>query len=467
MLKIRFLGAAREVTGSCQMLDFNGYRFLIDCGMYQGKRKESFEKNREFGFRPDEVNDMILTHSHIDHSGNIPTLCNKGFEGKVYSTHATKELCSLMLPDSAYVQQKDLEYMNKKRSKKGESLLEPLYTLADAERAMERFVPKNLGEHFMLTENIKAYFLNSGHILGSSMVIVKIRSGERKLKIGFTGDLGRKDLPILRDPDEMYGLDYLIIESTYGGRDHAAISTAQDRLADIINGAYDKGGKVIIPVFAVERAQELLYVLNELVVREKIKPMPIFVDSPLAIAATQVFKRHSECFDDGMMEAIAGNNNPFYLELVKYTREVDESKAINDYKKPCIILSATGMCEAGRILHHLKNNIEDPASTVVFVGYQAMNTLGRKIVEGEKNIKIFGESYRVNAGIEKVDEFSGHAGSSALVDFAKRASGEKMKKIFLVHGEESQQQKFMEELKKEGIENVYNPEPGYTEVLDI
>ena len=463
MVKITFYGAAREVTGSMHLVEKDGFKMLLDCGMRQGKRKESFEKNRNFMFNPAEINSVLLTHAHIDHSGNVPGLVKKGYDGPVYATYATRDLCGFMLPDSAYVQKKDLEYVNKKRAKQGKTLFEPLYTLEDAEKSMEKFSSVNLGEYFSLNGEMKAYLINAGHILGSSMAIIKINEGEKEIKIGYTGDLGRKNLPILRDPDSMYNIDYLICESTYGGRDHNPVNTALDRMAEVITGAFNKEGRVIIPVFAVERAQEILYVLNKLFVSGKIPAMPVFVDSPLAINVTGLFKKHSECFDSEMMDFIENNSNPFYSELVNYTKTVEESKAINDYKKPCIILSATGMCEAGRILHHLKNNIGDPNSAVLIVGYQAQNTLGRRLVEREKEVKIFGEKYGVEASVEIVNEFSGHAGSAELTAFIKKAAeGGRLKKVFLVHGEEKQQEILMERLGNEGITGVYNPKEGET-----
>jgi metallo-beta-lactamase family protein len=467
LVKLKFYGAARQVTGSMHMVVKDGFNLLLECGMQQGKRKESFERNRTFPFPPGDVNSLILTHAHIDHSGNIPTLMNQGYGGNVFCTHATKDLCDLMLPDSAYVQLKDLEYVNKKRAKQGKALFEPLYTIEQAEKSTAKFVTKNLGEYFDVNDGaIRAYFLNAGHILGSSMLVLSVKEGDREVKVGFTGDLGRKQLPMLIDPDSMYDIDYLICESTYGGRDHKPISTALDRLAEIINETAGRGGKIVVPVFAVERAQEILFVLNKLFLANKIPPMPVFVDSPLAANITEVFKRHSECFDAEMLELMASNNNPFYLELVQFTESVDDSKAINDYSKPCIILSATGMCEAGRILHHLKNNVENPNCTIMIVGYQAQNTLGRRLVDGEKSIKIFGDPYTVNASVQVVNEFSGHAGSRALVNFIKRANeGGRLKKIFLVHGEPEQQEILMAKLGEAGIKHAYNPEQGYEEII--
>ncbi|HDQ25404.1 MAG TPA: MBL fold metallo-hydrolase [bacterium] len=330
MIKLKFFGAAREVTGSMHLIEHDDYRLLLDCGMYQGKRKETFEKNRCFPFDPSEVKSIVLSHAHIDHCGNIPTIMNMGYEGPVYSTYATKDLCELMLPDSAYVQQKDLEYVNKKRVKQSKIPFEPLYTIQEAEAAAKKIVPANLGEYFDCGGGIQAYYLNAGHILGSSMVVLRIKENGKEIKIGFTGDLGRKQLPILKDPDSMYDIDYLICESTYGGKDHGPVGMAADRLAEIINTTYKKGGKTIIPVFAVERAQEVLYVLNKLFLGNKIPAMPVFVDSPLTIKVTEVFKKHSECFDDDMMEFIANNSSPFYLVVVQYSEKGEESMAINE-----------------------------------------------------------------------------------------------------------------------------------------
>jgi metallo-beta-lactamase family protein len=467
LVKLKFYGAARQVTGSMHMVVKDNFNLLLECGMQQGKRKESFETNRNFLFNPSDVNALILTHAHIDHCGNIPTLMNKGYRGDVFCTYATKDLCELMLPDSAYVQFKDLEYVNRKREKQGKILFEPLYTVEQAEKSLLRFIPKNLGESFDINNgSIKAYLLNAGHILGSAMLVLKIKEGAREIKIGFSGDLGRKSLPMLLDPAYLYDIDYLICESTYGNRDHKPVPTAMDKVASIIRETYDKGGKIVIPVFAVERAQEILYVLNKLFLADKIPPMPVFVDSPLASNVTEVFKKHSECFDSEMLELMANNKHPFYLELVQFTASVDESKAINDYKKPCIILSATGMCEAGRILHHLKNNIENPKCTILIVGYQALNTLGRRLVDGEKNIKIFGDPYTVNASVKVINEFSGHAGSRDLLNFIKRANeGDRLKKVFLVHGEPQEQEALKQKLAEMGIKNVYNPEQGYEEVI--
>ncbi|MCE5301256.1 MAG: MBL fold metallo-hydrolase [Spirochaetia bacterium] len=468
MTKIKFIGAAREVTGSMHLIEKDGFKLLIDCGMIQGKRKESFERNRNFQFAPYDINAMILTHAHIDHSGNIPTLINQGFKGNVYTSYATRDLCRLMLPDSAYVQLKDLEYVNKKRAKQGKALFEPLYSVEEAEASLEMFVPKNLGEQITFRQDLNAFFMNAGHILGSVMAVVRAHEKDREIKIGFTGDLGRKSLPIIMDPDQLRDIDYLVVESTYGGRDHKPIVQADQKLASIINETVSRRGKIIIPVFAVERAQEVLYVLNRLFIGKKIPPIPVFVDSPLTNNVTEVFKQHAECFDRDMLDFIAGNNNPFHLELIKYIESVEESKNINNYDKPCIILSATGMCEAGRILHHLKNNIENPNNTVLIVGYQTINTLGRRLVEGEKQVKIFGDPYTVQAQVKVINEFSGHAGQKELLRFIKIArdeSGGRLKKIFLVHGEESQQQALLELLAAEGIKNVYNPEPGYEEIL--
>jgi len=465
LLKIKFFGAAREVTGSMHLIEKDGFKLLLDCGMQQGKRKESFERNRNFPFIPSEINSIILSHAHIDHSGNIPTIISQGFNNKIYTTYVTRDLCEHMLPDSAHVQLKDIEYVNKKREKQGKVLFEPLYTVEQAKESIKYFIPKNLGEHFLLNEDIEVFFLNAGHILGSAITVIKVKENNKKIKIGFTGDLGRRDLPILKAPDYLMELDYLVIESTYGGRNHGDINNAFLKLEEIINTTYKKGGRIIIPVFAVERSQEILYALNKLYLEKKIPKITIFLDSPLAISITDVFIKHHECFDNETLKYIINHHNPFYSELVKVTSDVEESKKINDFDEPCIILSATGMCEAGRILHHLKNNIEDSKNVILIVGYQAQNTLGRRLVEGDKKVKIFGEQYNVNARVEVINEFSAHAGQNELINFIKKANSEKLKKIFLVHGEVLEQEKLMEKLKDEGIKNVYNPELFYEEIL--
>ncbi len=465
MIKIKFCGAAREVTGSMHLLQKDNFNILLDCGMEEGKRKESFERNSHFPFEPATINTLILSHAHIDHSGNIPTLIKKGFNGVIHATGATKGLCDLMLPDSAHVQLRDLEYVNKRREKQGKTLFEPLYTEKDAVESMEYFHINEIDEKFDLTNDITVEFLNAGHILGSCMMVISINENGKIIKLAFTGDLGRKNLPMLQDPDRISDIDYLVIESTYGGKDHKDISLAYDRVAEVINETYAKGGKIIIPVFAVERTQEVLFVLNKLFIQKKIPSLKIFVDSPLAVAVTELFEKHQECFDKEMIYFLNNGGDPFNREMVQYIKTVEESKAINDFKGPCVIMSATGMCEAGRILHHLKNNITDARNTVMIVGYQAENTLGRKLVDGVKQVKIFGEEYQVNAKIEVVNEFSGHAGSSALVDFIKYASSPRLKKIFLVHGEPKQQEKFMERLNAAGIYNVMSPELGYESEL--
>jgi metallo-beta-lactamase family protein len=465
LTKIKFCGAAREVTGSMHLVQKDNFNVLLDCGMEEGKRKESFERNSHFPFDPASINTLILSHAHIDHSGNIPTLIKQGFNGLIHATGATKGLCDLMLPDSAHVQLRDLEYVNKRRAKQGKVLFEPLYTETEAVESIKYFQINEIDERFSLTNGIEVEFLNAGHILGSCMMVISIKENGRTIKLAFTGDLGRKNLPMLQDPDGISDIDYLIIESTYGGKDHKDIALAYDRVAEVINETYAKGGKVIIPVFAVERTQEVLFVLNKLFIQKKIPSIKIFVDSPLAVAVTELFEKHEECFDKEMIYFLNNGEGPFTQEMVQYVKTVEESKAINDFKGRCVILSATGMCEAGRILHHLKNNITDAKNTVMIVGYQAENTLGRRLVDGAKLVKIFGEEYQVNAKIEVINEFSGHAGSSGLVDFIKNANSERLKKIFLVHGEPKQQEKLMARLNAAGIYNVMNPELGYESEL--
>jgi len=465
LTRITFIGAAREVTGSMHLLQKDNLKILLDCGMQEGKRKESYEHNSHFPFDPSSVSNLILSHAHIDHSGNIPTLIKNGFNGPIYTTSATKDLCNLMLPDSAHVQLRDLEYVNKRRLKQGKALFQPLYTEEEAFEAIKFFKIIEIDEKIDISNDISVEFLNAGHILGSCMMLFTINENGKLIKLAFTGDLGRKNLPMLQNPDKINDIDYLIIESTYGGRDHKDISLAYGRVADVINNAYSRAGKIIVPVFAVERTQEILFVLNKLLIEKKIPAIKIFVDSPLAVAVTELFIKHNECFDREMVYFLNNGKDPFGRELVHYIKTVEESKALNDFNGSCVILSATGMCEAGRILHHLKNNITDNKNSVMIVGYQAENTLGRKLVDGAKKVKIFGDEYDVNAKIEVINEFSGHAGSSALVDFIKNANSQRLKKIFLVHGEPKQQQILITKLNEAGIYNVMNPETGYEKEL--
>lgn len=460
-MKIKFCGAAREVTGSRHLLEVNGKKILLDCGLFQGHRKESAEKNAEFCIDPKEIDAVILSHAHIDHSGGLPFIVKNGFKGPIYSTFATRDLCNYMLMDSAYIQEKDAEYMNKKLKRKGEPLIEPLYDTEDAVAALELFYGVSYEKAFVVAPGVVCSFYDAGHILGSALIHLVIHEQEtdKRYTLAFTGDLGRKNLPILRDPQPMPPTDYLITESTYGDRFHESILEAGKRLAEVVNKTAKRGGKILIPAFSVERTQEIVYHLNRLWQEKKIPDIPIFVDSPLAANVTEVFTNHPECFDrETFREFIVNRKNPFGFGRLKYTRDVEESKALNELPGPAIIISASGMCESGRILHHLKNNIEDPKTTIMIVGFMAANTLGRKIQEEQEMVKIFGDAYKLRAEVCKMDAFSGHADRSDLLDYISKIEG--LKKIFLVHGEESQGQKFKSYLEESGFKDVVQPERG-------
>lgn len=460
-MKLEFVGAAKEVTGSKHLLHVNGKKILLDCGMFQGRRKEARKKNENFPFNPAEIDAVILSHAHIDHSGLLPLLVKKGFKGPIYSTFATRDLCNHMLMDSAYIQERDAEYINKKKAKKGEDLVEPLYTVEDAQEALSLFVGMGYERTFTVEDALAACFYDAGHILGSAVVhlLVYEKDIDKRTTIGFTGDLGRKKIPLLRDPQVMPPCDYFITETTYGNRLHEAFDQLDAQLVDIVNDTYRKGGKLIIPAFSVGRTQEVVYRLNAAVKNKDIPEFPIFVDSPLSGNITEVFSAHPECFDrETYREFIDNRLNPFGFGKIKYISAVEDSKKLNTYDKPCVIISASGMCEFGRILHHLKNNIEDHKNTVLIVGYQAEHTLGRKIEDKMPSVNIFGESYDLKCDVHRINAFSAHADRSDLIDYISHV--EDIKQLFLVHGETDQLNSFKEVLAENGFDNATIPEPG-------
>ncbi|MFH1218238.1 MAG: MBL fold metallo-hydrolase [Candidatus Peregrinibacteria bacterium] len=462
-MKIKFAGAAGEVTGSKHLITFGDKKILLDCGMFQGRRQEADEKNRNFVFDPKEVDAVILSHAHIDHSGLLPYLVKSGYKGPIFCTHATRDLCNYMLMDSAYIQEREIEWMKKKNKKIEEELL---YNSDDAEDTLKRFQAVNYEQSFVVMDGVVASFYDAGHILGSALVhlIFYDKNKKEHIRVCFTGDLGRRNLPILRNPQPIPKTDVLITETTYGNRLHAAVTTIEEDLAVIVNDVCKKGGKLIIPAFALERTQEIVYYLHLLNKDGKIPKIPVYVDSPLAGNVTEVFRSHLECFDKETREEFVKNGqNPFGFGELNYTRSAEESKALNGKPGPMIIISASGMCEHGRILHHLKNNIEDQRNIVLIVGYQAEHTLGRKLVDGNKEVNIFGDPYKVKAGIYVMDAFSAHADRSDLLEYIDRVKG--IKKIFLVHGEETQLHAFSEALAENGYKNVYIPQ--YGEEVDI
>ena len=462
---ITFCGGTRTVTGSMHLIESDGERVVIDCGLFQGHREEFYQVNSHFCFNPFQIDSLVLSHSHIDHCGNLPNLVKSGFGGKIFVTQPTKELCQLMLLDSARIQEEDIKFVNKINLRRGLPSRKPLYTLEDARKSLKSIRALDYYKQFKLTPKISCAFYDAGHILGSATPFFEIKkdSGET-LRIAYAVDLGRCNIPLLRDPDILKDVDYLIIESTYGGRLHSPIEDAQTKLAEAINRTAARGGKVIIPSFALERTQEVVYYLGGLLKEKKIKPIPIYVDSPLACNITDVFLNNSEVFDAQTQALLAKNADIFGIKSIHYVRTSDESKQLNFSKEPMIIISASGMCESGRILHHLRNNIAEQRNTILVVGYMAKNTLGKKIVERYKRVKIFGESFELKAEVEVINAFSAHADKNELVDYALKTQG-RLKKIFIVHGDMDQSEALALELKVKGL-RPYIPKKFETVVLE-
>jgi len=457
-LKIKFLGATKSVTGSMHILESNGKKILIDCGLFQGRREESNQRNRNLPFEPQSIERLVLSHAHIDHSGNIPTLVKNGYGNTIYSTFATRDLCLVMLKDSAYLQEKDAEYLNKRNRKKKVPIITPLYTVEEAEKSLELFKGVGYNRFFYITSNIRVAFYDAGHILGSALIFFEILENRKRTRLLYAVDLGRRNLPILRDPVQVKDVDYLILESTYGSRVHEDFSTTKDSLAQTINTTYRRGGKVIVPAFALERTQELLYCLHLLEKDGRIPKLPVYVDSPLAVNVTEIFKLHPECFDKET-KAIIEKDELFGLKDINYITEVKDSKKLNRLEEPCIIIAGSGMCEGGRILHHLKNTIEDSKNTILVVGYMAGNTLGRKIVEKYPKVRIFGEEYSLKSEVVVFDTFSAHADKNGLLRYVEQAQ-ENLRGIFLVHGEEKESQALKGSIEALGIQNVRIPDRG-------
>ena len=438
-MNITFLGAARMVTGSCYLIETENTKFLVDCGMFQGGTKEELMNFEVFPFDIKELDFMILTHAHIDHCGRIPKLYKDGFRGEIYSTKATADLCSIMLVDSAHIQESDMNQLNRKRVRAGKKELTPLYYEDDAYNCLAQFETLEYGEFKTINDDLNFCLKDAGHMLGSAFIEV-IYKGK---KIVFSGDIGNDNMPILNDPENSINADTLIMESTYGNRNHATLESQSNEFINIILNTIRRGGNVIIPSFAVGRTQELIYELNKFIevpaIRDELKKVPVFVDSPLAVNATKIFEENKECYDDEMLSYLLKGDNPLYFDNLHLVQTVEESKAINEDSIPKIIISASGMCDVGRIKHHLKHNLYKPNSTILFVGYQANGTLGKRIVSGEKIVKIFGEEISVNAEIKYLDGFSGHADQKGLLKWIENIKN-KPKQIFLVHGEIDSQQ---------------------------
>lgn len=458
-MKLTAHGAARNVTGSKHVLTVGRWRVLLDCGLFQGRRVESNRRNRRLPFAAAGISSVLLSHAHIDHAGSLPTLTRSGFRGRIFATHATVDLAKLLLTDAAFVQEQDIEYLNKRRKRRGEPPLEPIYTQRDVEEAAEHFVGVDYDEPTRVAPGVTATFREAGHILGSSVIEIEACEHGRKVRIVFTGDLGRSGTPILRDPHRPRSADVLVTESTYGGRRHAPDEHVARDLAALVSDVARRKGKVIIPSFAVGRTQRIVYELHELARSGRIPEVPIFVDSPLAVRATEIFRRHPECFDAEMNDLIGRDDDPLGFSRVTYVTKTEESKKLNRRPGPIIVVSASGMCEAGRILHHLKNTISGRRNAVVITGYQASHTLGRRLAEGVTRVRIHGDYYRVRARVAVFNEFSAHADRDELLEFASTLRPAPRRTI-VVHGSEDQALAFGRLLDSHGFGGVAVPVDG-------
>ena len=474
-MKITFLGAAKTVTGSNFLVEAAGKKFLVDCGMYQGSAEQEYENEAPFAFDPNEIDFMLLTHAHIDHSGRIPKLYNEGYRKPIYAHKATCDLCTIMLPDSGHIQEMEVEWKNRKRERKGEKPLDPLYTAEDAVHSLELFVPLKYDELVEITPEITIRLSDAGHMLGSCIIEIWAKEGGRETKAVFTGDLGNNDIPLLNSPTMIDSTDFLVMESTYGSRLHMRNDDKAELFLKIVSDTIKNGGNVVIPSFAVGRTQEILYELNKIketrndaeFIKEyqTLMKAPVYVDSPLAISATEIFRENMELFDDETKSAICRGDNPLEFPGLQFTMTADESKALNENLIPSVIISASGMCEVGRIKHHLKHNLWDSKNTILFVGYQAPGTLGHSIVNGAKKVKIFGEEVAVNARIEYIEGYSGHADQEWLMNFIYSFREQKPRHIFLVHGEESSQEVLKQKIEEEI--NIPVTIPEYGESYDL
>ena len=462
-MRLTFWGAAGTVTGSMHLVETGGKRILLDCGFYQGRRKDADKKNRNLPFPGSSIDAVVLSHAHIDHSGNLPSLVKNGFTGPIYTTPATIDLCNWMLRDTAHIQEKDAEFLNKRLERRKQQgyengFVEPIYTTEDAEATMPLFRPVGYHEPQKLMPGLSYESYDAGHMLGSSFVVLN-REGDAPLRLGFSGDVGRPRLPIIRDPEAMPPVDYLIMESTYGGRLHKHVEHVENKLQAVVQRTAARGGRIIVPAFAVGRTQQLVLLLHQLTNEKRIPNIPIFVDSPLAVNVTAVHRDHPECFDKETLAYLSDGEDPFGFHRLQYIREAADSKRLNDLHGPFVVISASGMAEQGRILHHLRNNIEDPRNTVLITGYQAADTLGRKLVEKWPEVKIFGEPMRVRAEVASLDELSGHADQRELLEWIRPiASG--LRKVFLVHGEPEQSAVLAKLLESQYNLEAVAPMPG-------
>lgn len=462
-----FWGGVRTVTGSRHLLESGGKRFMMDCGLYQGKRSEAEKLNRELPFDIDSLDAVMLGHAHIDHSGNLPSLYKNGFHGTIHATKPSDDLCHYMLPDSAYLQERDVAIVNRKHERKGLPPVEPIYAIPDAMETIRLFEPHPYDKWFEISDTTRVKFIEAGHILGAALTVIEERINGKKTRILYAVDLGRKGLPLLKNPVHEENVDYLVIESTYGNRVHENIDKAKDFLRDVVKKTFERGGKIIIPSFAVERAQEIIYYLHQLSIEGALPEVPIYIDSPLAINVTDVFRRNLDVLDKGVQKMLTEVDDPFGFQKLHYVRSVEESKVLNIEKRPMIIISASGMAEGGRILHHLEHNISNPKNTIMIVGFMAENTLGRRIADHEKTVRIFGETHTVKADVVVANTFSAHADRDELIDYVSRTQKHgRLKKVFIVHGEEVQSLEFALSVKDLGIKDVYVPHIGDSVILD-
>lgn len=459
-MRISFHGAARTVTGSRHLLEINGAKLLLDCGMYQGKRAETYARNWNFPFDPREVDAVLLSHAHIDHSGNLPNLVKRGFRKKIYATRATADLAKLMMADSARIQEADAQFVNKEKAKRGEAPIQPLYAREDAEKAAALFEDVDYEQAFEPIPGVVARFYEAGHILGSAGVCLDIEEKGRKFRLWFSGDIGRYKLPLLRDPVLPQRADYLIMESTYGDKNHDDPEKAFLEFKSVVKRTLERGGKVIVPAFAVGRAQEIVLNLNQMMTANEVPAAPVFVDSPLAVSASRVFRERTECYDEETRRFVQEARHPALdFHMLRYVETADESKELNERKEPMVIISASGMAETGRVVHHIRNNIENPKNTICIVSWQAPDTLGRRLAEREEFVHIFGERYQRKCEVATIGGLSGHAGQDLLKKYALNVKGF-VKDVFLVHGEEKQALTLKGLLEEQSMYNVRYPEAG-------
>ncbi len=458
-MKIQFFGAAQTVTGSKHLLTLeSGFTVLLDCGMFQGMGPEGEKRNRNFGFDASGIDCVILSHAHIDHSGLLPKLFAEGFTGKIYATPATEDLCGIMLRDSAFIQQSDLKFINKRKVKRGEELLKPLYSIEDAENILKNFTGVNYLDEYKINDEISFIFTDQGHLLGSAAINLIIREKDRTITLTFTGDIGRPHDQILRGPEKFPQADYILCESTYGDRLHENQEGSEQRLLAIVNETCVKNkGKLIIPAFSVDRTQELVFALDKMEHAGLLPRIKVFVDSPLSVNATNIMRKHRECYNDTILEYLKKDEDPFGFDNLEYISDVNRSKELNDYHEPCIIISSSGMAEAGRIKHHIANNIKKKSTTILMVGYCSPGSLGRQLKDGAKEVRIFGELYPVIARVEVIDSYSAHGDYKEMIEYLGCQDKHKVKEIFLVHGEPVTQKVFQIHLMEAGFSKVSIP----------